>query len=438
MKINNKFSFITAAVIMIGVFALIGCDDSEETSGSGSLRTLPGTVTVTGNRFVGQTLTAEYNGSDIPITYQWNRWGNALNNATNREYTLVVTGAYSVTVSAEGYKPLTSLVFRVTAGSPDEEPDEEPDYGYYIEDIDEIIQLLEDSASDIDNPIDLPVKINLGDMDTDDWLDLLHAINDSEQYVNLDLSLSTMSGEEFDPSALVEVGGDYIVSITLPNAAASIAEASFANLDNLKSVTGRNITSIGDDAFNFCISLTNVSFPKAAIIGVAAFTNCTSLTSVSFPEAIEIGERAFYECESLISVSLPAATEIGKRAFYKCESLISVSFPEATEIGEFAFLGCESLISVEFPKALSIEIYTFEMCFDLESVYLPAVTRIDDVAIRDSQKLIRVTLGTISEVDFSSTAFSALIGDLRDVYFAAGGGAGTYTRTLPETTWTKQ
>ena len=110
------------------------------------------------------------------------------------------------------------------------------------------------------------------------------------------------------------------------------------------------VTAIGsDDSFDWQFRTTAIVAPTTVTsIGENAFYGCTSLTSVSLPAATSIGEFAFGSCTSLASVSLPAATSIWKSAFYGCTSLASVSLPAATSIGEFAFDNCTSLASVDF------------------------------------------------------------------------------------------
>ena len=119
--------------------------------------------------------------------------------------------------------------------------------------------------------------------------------------------------------------------------------------ENLTAIVApTTVTTIGDDVFSYCTSLTSVSLPAATNIGGSAFFHCTLLASVSLPAAQSIGDGAFASCTSLASVSLPAATDIGAATFSGCFALTSVSLPAATTIGGEAFINCTSLTSVDF------------------------------------------------------------------------------------------
>ena len=104
------------------------------------------------------------------------------------------------------------------------------------------------------------------------------------------------------------------------------------------------MTSIGNDAFRDCFSLTSVTIPTGVTsIGNYAFAYCSSLTSITIPDGVtSIGDQTFNGCSSLTSVTIPdGVTSIGHYAFSGCSSLTSVTIPNSvTSIGNWAFNGC--------------------------------------------------------------------------------------------------
>ena len=125
----------------------------------------------------------------------------------------------------------------------------------------------------------------------------------------------------------------------------SIGDEAFLYCRSLTSITIPNsVTSIGDEAFSYCSSLTSITIPNSVTsIGSSAFSYCSSLTSVTIGESVtSIGERAFQDCRSLTSITIPnSVTSIGDKAFQDCRSLTSITIPESvTSIGSSTFIGC--------------------------------------------------------------------------------------------------
>ena len=109
------------------------------------------------------------------------------------------------------------------------------------------------------------------------------------------------------------------------------------------------VTNIGDGAFEYCGSLTNINIPDSVTnIGDSAFSGCKSLNSINIPNSVtNIGNGAFWECKSLTNINIPnSVTNIGGYAFSECSSLTSINIPDSvTNIGDLAFSGCDNLPS---------------------------------------------------------------------------------------------
>ena len=92
---------------------------------------------------------------------------------------------------------------------------------------------------------------------------------------------------------------------------------------------GKPVTSIGEYAFVYCNSLTEVTIPEGVTsIGEWAFEGCSNLTKAIIPEGVtSIGKGAFLSCRSLTEVTIPkSVTSIGELAFYGCEALATVYY----------------------------------------------------------------------------------------------------------------
>jgi hypothetical protein len=208
----------------------------------------------------------------------------------------------------------------------------------------------------MDLPLDDMLK-NLGDTTSADsgWWQLLDFIRIEGKYVNIDLSDWAINETSFNPDATnigkppldpkatkVETGKDKIVSIVLPAAATSIEAGSsndptFMGFTNLRSISGENITTIGNYAFKDCSSLRAASFPAVETIGHSAFRLCSDLESINFPLATKIDMYAFQYCSKLQNASFPLVKTIEFFAFSSCSELAILDIPKVETIGTYAF-----------------------------------------------------------------------------------------------------
>ena len=199
-------------------------------------------------------------------------------------------------------------------------------------------------------------------------------------------------------------------------------------------IEGKNVTSIGDYAFENCTNLTSITIPDSVTnIGQRAFLFCNSLKSITIPKNVQdIGEYAFYGCTSLATINVAAGNEnyvsvngilfnkdktkivcypankkdtsyniprgvkvINSATFHDCSYLKNITIPDSvTAIEHNAFSNCTSLTSVTIPDGITIiEEETFDGCKSLTSVRIPdSVTEIGRSAFNACTSLKNVTI----------------------------------------------
>ena len=338
---------------------------------------------------------------------------NAANTAvtwsSDNEAVAAVSGSGLVTAVAEG-----TAIITVTTADGGHTAECTVNVVWRLTSIEEVIAYLaEKTGSDIpDEPIYLPLQLDLGDMTSaeSDWQKLLTAVYQaifssayySSIFFDFDLRACTIGGPTpttFDPDSTLSILlKSKIVSIILPDTATSIRDgtssvSTFKHFTKLKSVSGANITAIGEYIFRINDGLTDadfslieVDFPSAESIGYAAFRTCRNLSKVNFPAARVIGSYAFMDCDSLETVSFPAVTNINTNAFRNCRKLREAKIPALTSIDSDAFYGC-GLVSVNFPAVTGIGDHAFYNCGNLTSANFPVVTGIGDSAFYNCTSL---------------------------------------------------
>ncbi len=124
------------------------------------------------------------------------------------------------------------------------------------------------------------------------------------------------------------------------------------------------------------------SYPVTSI-GDNAFQYCRQLVSVTFSGSIDcIGDNAFQYCIALDTVTFSGdVRSIGFGAFESCGALDTVTFSgDVGSIGDDAFWGCDALNTVTFSGNVgNIEGYAFRYCTALTTIYVPASTTEDTI-----------------------------------------------------------
>lgn len=148
-------------------------------------------------------------------------------------------------------------------------------------------------------------------------------------------------------------------SLSLGKGLRELPMDAFYRCDKMTSLRfSEGLETIGNDAFGSCTMLTAVSFPASLrTIEGRAFAQ-SALISLNVPSGVtSIGDEAFSECESMTSAVIgDGVTSIGKEAFYRCSSLLTVKLGKAVAtIGERAF-ECNGLNGTKKEKLQSIQV----------------------------------------------------------------------------------
>ena len=224
-----------------------------------------------------------------------------------------------------------------------------------------------------------------------------------------------LEGELVLPLTVKTIGGSAfnncqgITAVVFPAEGGTIRSYAFYGCDNLASVE-TNAKILENNAFSYCYGLKTVVMPQVENIGNNAFYECGGIESVTLGEKLgSVGDYAFQNCVTAKITGLENLQSIGYRAFYCCQYLTEETdktlhlkgqgvtienfafygvfgmehliIDHPNSIGSNAFDNCSCLKTVVLGEGLiNIESGVFGSCYALESITIPAsVTYIFDI-----------------------------------------------------------
>ena len=144
-------------------------------------------------------------------------------------------------------------------------------------------------------------------------------------------------------------------------------------------LAGATNTMLEDKAFYEFYNLTNLTLPAGLqTIPYKVAADCYLLQSIAIPSSVtSIANNAFENCRSLTSVdfgTMGALQEIGNWAFYNCHNLPTLTIPEGvTYVGDGAFYGCSYLTELTLPSTmLTMGDNSFALCSRLQKMNVSA------------------------------------------------------------------
>ena len=189
---------------------------------------------------------------------------------------------------------------------------------------------------------------------------------------------------------------------------------SFRNQNIETYVIPSSVTSIGDSAFSWCLSLSDIVIPSSVTsIGKGAFSWCSSLSEIVIPSSVtSIGDCAFFGCSSLKYISIPKSViglngnpfagwngkleclspnfvyeddvlfnkDKSRIISFRNQNIKSYVIPSSvTSIGDSAFSYCCSLSEIVIPSSVTgIGDSAFYRCKFLDNLKQELISRFGD------------------------------------------------------------
>lgn len=160
----------------------------------------------------------------------------------------------------------------------------------------------------------------------------------------------------------------------------------FTGSTSLLSVSlGKNVQTIGNDAFKDCQKLATTNFSEGLVsVGNNAFYHCRELQAALLPSTVNsIGEGAFHYCTNMKQVNIPEGVTLIQNVTFNNCGITSLTIPSTvTDINFHAFSSCVNLEEIIIPATVkNIGQFAFAHCTSVKHISIPNSTlkfQIDD------------------------------------------------------------
>lgn len=198
-----------------------------------------------------------------------------------------------------------------------------------------------------------------------------------------------------------------LTSIKLPSSLIKIKDDAFNSMDTLKSLVidggAPNLNELGERSFSGCSNIEELDLSNSKLTSIpeGAFAYCKNLKTIKLPNTItSIGDEAFYNCQSLTNIEgLDKCNlkSIGSAAFSNCKALENLDFSKSTftNVPSKAFNGCSALAKITLPNTLTtIGGYAFYACYSIPQLDLSntALTTLENYALYQMRETTKFSL----------------------------------------------
>ena len=219
-------------------------------------------------------------------------------------------------------------------------------------------------------------------------------------------------------------GGDVIKTFTVLDEVTYLPTFLCYGMYNLTTLTlGDSVESIGAGCFGLCSALQSIDLRNVTEINILAFENCVKLDNITFPRSIKfISSQAFTGCTSLHSITWGVdhytGYDTGGPFYYLSDQITSFTFADnVTEIPQYLCNGMKCFTALTLPEGIRvIGRNAFAECRTISSVTLPSsLIKIDRGAFSGCTSLRRITTLACTPPILQSGVFEDCMPHLSDI-----------------------